>query len=77
MKEYQYQYWAKMPNRDSLLKGTHLGTMYVVNLILNKYLNGMAENRTKKSLEYVTGADVPKQTNNTLIWMRYLMRAPI
>ena len=54
--------WAKMPNRDSLLKGTHLGTMYVVNLILNKYLNGMAENRTKKSLEYVTGADVPKQT---------------
>ena len=59
--------WAKMPNRDSLLKGTHLGTMYVVNLILNKYLNGMAENRTKKSLEYVTGADVPKQTNNTLV----------
>ena len=41
--------------------------MYVVNLILNKYLNGMAENRTKKSLEYVTGADVPKQTNNTLV----------
>ena len=59
--------WAKMPNKDSLLKGTHLGTMYVVNLILNKYLNGMAENRTKKSLEYVTGADVPKQTNNTLV----------
>ena len=59
--------WAKMPNRDSLLKGTHLGTMYVVNLILNKYLNGMAENRIKKSLEYVTGADVPKQTNNTLV----------
>lgn len=59
--------WAKMPNRDSLLKGTHLGTMYVVNLILNKYLNGLAENRTKKSLEYVTGADVPKQTNNTLV----------
>ena len=56
-----------MPNRDSLLKGTHLGTMYVVNLILNKYLNDMAENRTKKSLEYVTGADVPKQTNNTLV----------
>jgi hypothetical protein len=55
--------WAKMPNRESLLKGTHVGTMYVVNLILNKYLNGMAENRTKTSLEYLTGADVPKQTN--------------
>ena len=59
--------WAKMPNRESLLKGTHVGTMYVVNLILNKYLNGMAENRTKTSLEYLTGADVPKQTNNTLV----------
>ena len=59
--------WAKMPNRESLLKGTHVGTMYVVNLILNKYLNGMAEKRTKTSLEYLTGADVPKQTNNTLV----------
>ena len=59
--------WAKMPNKDSLLKGTHVGTMYVVNMILNKYLNGMAENRTKTSLEYLTGADVPKQTNNTLV----------
>ena len=58
--------WAKMPNKDSLLKGTHVGTMYVVNLILNKYLNGMAENRTKKSLEYVTGADVPKGRKNFL-----------
>ena len=53
--------WAKMPNRESLLKGTHVGTMYVVNLILNKYLNGMAENRTKTSLEYLTGADVPSR----------------
>ena len=59
--------WAKMPNKDSLLKGTHVGTMYVVNMILNKALNGMAELRTKKSIEYVTGADVPKQTNNTLV----------
>jgi hypothetical protein len=59
--------WAKMPNRESLLKGPHVGTMYVVNLILNKYLNGMAENRTKTSLEYITGADVPKQANNTLV----------
>ena len=59
--------WAKMPNRDSLLKGTHLGTMYVVNLILNKYLNGMAELRTKKSIGYLTGADIPRQTNNTCV----------
>ena len=56
-----------MPNRESLLKGTHVGSMYVVNLILNKFLNGVAENRTKTSLEYLTGADVPKQTNNTLV----------
>ena len=59
--------WAKMPNKDSLLKGTHVGTMYAVNMILNKYLNGMAENRTRKSIEYVTGADIPKQTNNSMV----------
>ena len=59
--------WAKMPNRDSLLKGSHVGTMYAVNMILNKYLNGTAENRTRKSLEYITGADIPKQTNNTMV----------
>ena len=50
--------WAKMPNKDSLLKGSHVGTMYAVNMILNKYLNGMAESRTRKSIEYVTGADM-------------------
>ena len=55
--------WAKMPNRDSLLKGSHVGTMYAVNMILNKYLNGTAETRTRKSIEYITGADIPKQTN--------------
>ena len=59
--------WGKMPNTDSLLKGTHVGTMYVVNLILNKYLNGMAENRTRKSLNYMLGLDIPKQTNNTIV----------
>ena len=59
--------WAKMPNKDSLLKGTHVGTMYAVNLILNKYLIGTAENRTRKSIEYVTGADIPKQTNNSMV----------
>ncbi|MBP3819690.1 MAG: IS66 family transposase [Butyrivibrio sp.] len=59
--------WAKMPNKDSLLKGSHVGTMYAVNLILNKYLNGTAENRTRKSIEYITGADIPKQTNNTMV----------
>ena len=59
--------WAKMPNRDSLLKGSHVGTMYAVNMILNKYLNGTAENRTRKSIEYITGADIPKQTNNTMV----------
>ena len=59
--------WAKMPNRDSLLKGSHVGTMYAVNMILNKYLNGTAETRTRKSIEYITGADIPKQTNNTMV----------
>ena len=59
--------WAKMPNKDSLLKGSHVGTMYAVNMILNKYLNGTAENRTRKSIEYITGADIPKQTNNTMV----------
>ena len=59
--------WAKMPNRDSLLKGSHVGTMYAVNMILNKYLNGTAENRTRKSIEHITGADIPKQTNNTMV----------
>lgn len=59
--------WGKMPNKDSLLKGTHVGTMYVVNLILNKYLNGMPENRTRKSLGYMLGVDIPKQTNNTIV----------
>lgn len=59
--------WAKMPNKDSLLKGTHVGTMYAVNMILNKYLIGTAENRTRKSIEYVTGADIPKQTNNSMV----------
>ncbi len=39
----------------------------MVNMILNKYLIGTAENRTRKSLEYITGADVPRQTNNTLV----------
>ena len=59
--------WGKMPNRESLLRGSHFGTMYVVNLILNKFLNGMAENRTKKSIEYLTSADIPRQTNNTML----------
>ena len=59
--------WGKMPNRDSLLRGTHMGTQYAVNLILNKFLNGMAESRTGKSLEHLTGAAVPRQTNNTIV----------
>lgn len=59
--------WGKMPNKDSLLKGTHMGTQYAVNLILNKFLNGMAESRTGRSLEHLTGAAVPRQTNNTIV----------
>lgn len=55
--------WAKMP--DGLLKNAHLGPRYSTNMILNKYLNGMSENKTERTLEYQIGMNISRKTVNT------------
>ena len=55
--------WAKMPKGS--LQNAHLGPRYSTNMILNKYLNGMSENRTGRTLEYQIGMDISRKTVNT------------
>lgn len=55
--------WAKMPT--TVLGGAHLGPKYTTNMILNKYLNGMAENKTQRAQKYQIGMDISRKTVNT------------
>lgn len=57
--------WAKMPK--SLLGNAHLGPRYTTNMILNKYLNGMPENRTNRAQGYQIGMSISRKTVNTHI----------
>lgn len=57
--------WAKMPK--TMLGNAHRGPKYTANMILNKYLNGMAENKTQRAQKYQIGMDISRKTVNTHI----------
>ncbi len=57
--------WAQMPK--TLLGNAHRGPKYTTNMILNKYLNGMAENKTQRAQKYQIGMDISRKTVNTHI----------
>ncbi len=57
--------WAKMPK--TVLGNAHRGPVYTANMILNKYLNGMAENKTQRAQKYQIGMDISRKTVNTHI----------
>lgn len=57
--------WAKIPK--TVLGNAHRGPVYTANMILNKYLNGMAENKTQRAQKYQIGMDISRKTVNTHI----------
>lgn len=57
--------WARLP--DTVLGNQHTGARYMANIILNKYLNGNAENNTGRSQYYQIGMKISRKTVNTQV----------